>query len=215
MKETIDIYSDGACSGNPGPGGAAALIVAFAEEAASSAAGYRRTTNQRMEIAAATLGIRLAAEYARRYAGDFRAVLHTDSQYVVATLTKGWKRRANLDLWNELDRAVAELTAAAGPNTLTVEWVKGHAGNAWNNVADRLAVEASHNATREDGGYAAEQVPDLFSSAAEETAPQTNPTLTAVTSAGRTVGLEYFVADGIRYLIVTNAEGTVLGITRA
>jgi ribonuclease HI len=137
-------YTDGACSGNPGPGGWAWVVPdgPFASGAAE------HTTNQRMEITAALEVVRVHAT------GEFgEGPLHvmSDSTYVVNCFRDGWwegwlrrgwtnsqrKPVANRDLWEPLIQLVRER------GDVTFEWVKAHAGDHWNDVADRLAVEAA------------------------------------------------------------------------
>lgn len=163
MKQ-IHIYTDGACSGNPGPGGAAFVIVdAETGVYTSSACGFARTTNNRMEIMAADLAL-------NRVLGmsvlPESVTVHTDSQLVVGTMVKGWKTKEAklLPLWDALRSTVAAL-AAKGVK-VTFDKVSGHAGVEFNEMADRLAVEASHGAVPnrdlpdEDAEKAAE--PTLF-----------------------------------------------------
>jgi ribonuclease HI len=135
--ERITIYTDGACSGNPGPGGwAAVLIFKGAEREVSG--GEALTTNNRMEMTAAIEGLNALK---RPCAVD----LFTDSQYVMQGITswmKNWKRRGwktadnkpvkNIDLWQRLEAAMV-------PHEVTWFWVKGHAGHPENERADALA----------------------------------------------------------------------------
>ena len=97
MPAAFDIYTDGSCSGNPGPGGWAAVIEHDGEKSRLSG-GERSTTNNRMEIMAAIKGLEAAPPGAT-------AVIHSDSEYLVKTMTKGWKRNVNRDLWEQLDLA--------------------------------------------------------------------------------------------------------------
>ena len=137
----VVIATDGACKGNPGPGGWGAVIRSGAHEK-ELAGGENPTTNNRMELMAA---IR-ALEALKR---PCRVTLMTDSRYVMDGLTKwikgwqknGWKTAAkqpvkNADLWQELLDATA-------PHRITWEWVKGHAGHPDNERADRLASDAA------------------------------------------------------------------------
>ena len=120
----IHIYTDGSCLGNPGPGGWAAVIEG--DGAKRSLAGREDdTTNNRMEILAAIKGLEVVLERSE-------VAVFSDSQYVVNTMTKGWKRNANQDLWARLD-------AAASSRSVHWEWVRGHAGNPGNEEADALA----------------------------------------------------------------------------
>ncbi|MEE8517686.1 MAG: cyclic pyranopterin monophosphate synthase MoaC [Dehalococcoidia bacterium] len=123
----IDIYTDGSCSGNPGPGGWAAIVVDGATKTPHSG-GESKTTNNRMEMTGVIKGL------ASLPAGT-SATVHSDSQYVVYTMTKGWKRKLNTDLWTQLDAVVAE-------RDVHWKWVRGHNGHPQNEEADRLAVAA-------------------------------------------------------------------------
>ena len=124
------IYADGACIGNPGAGGWGAVIAEpTAEYRELSGGPYPRTTNNRMEMTAVIEGLR-AVE-----AGS-EVIVRSDSQYVVKSMTLGWKRNANPELWRDLDREVAS-------RKVRFEWVRGHAGNKGNERADRLAASAA------------------------------------------------------------------------
>jgi ribonuclease HI len=137
---TVWVYTDGACRGNPGPGGWAALLRYRGQEQALSGA-ERDTTNNRMELTAA---IRALAALKRRC----RVELTTDSEYVRNGITlwlPRWKQRnwrtagrkpvKNLDLWQELERLVAA-------HDVGWHWVRGHAGHPENERVDRLASAA-------------------------------------------------------------------------
>ncbi|MEM7767216.1 MAG: ribonuclease HI [Pseudomonadota bacterium] len=139
MADTIDIWTDGACSGNPGPGGWGVLLVS-GENRKELRGGETSTTNNRMELMAA-----IQALNALKSASSVR--LHTDSTYVKDGLTKwihGWKRNGwktaakkpvkNQDLWQALDEACAR-------HEIEWIWVKGHAGDPGNERADALARE--------------------------------------------------------------------------
>ena len=120
----IEMYTDGACLGNPGPGGWAAIVVRNGSKRPVSGR-EDRTTNNRMEITAVIEG--LASLPA---AADVK--VFSDSAYVVSTMTRSWKRNANKDLWARLD-------AEVGRRNVSWQWVKGHAGNPLNEEADALA----------------------------------------------------------------------------
>jgi ribonuclease HI len=137
MSDVIEIWTDGACSGNPGPGGWGVLIRADGVETELHG-GEPATTNNRMELMAAITALESQAKGAK-------VILHTDSQYVKDGLTKwiiGWKRNGwktadkkpvkNQDLWMRLD-------AAAGAHKVDWRWVKGHSGHPENDRADALA----------------------------------------------------------------------------
>jgi ribonuclease HI len=125
------IFTDGACSGNPGVGGWAAILVAYDSSGSVirevEIAGFEpHTTNNRMEIMAAVAGL-------RRLTRPTRVRVVSDSTYLVYTMTRGWNRKANQDLWAELD-------LAARGHRITWQYVRGHAGHAYNERCDRLAV---------------------------------------------------------------------------
>ena len=140
----INIFTDGACEPNPGIGGWAFVVVQDGVETEFRTGGHPSTTNNVMEMTA-VLG---ALEYAeaKRFSPD-SVTVHSDSQYVVngcnvwrhGWKTKGWKRGvkplANDGLWKALD-------SAADTFPCRIEWVRGHAGNIWNERADELASEA-------------------------------------------------------------------------
>ena len=136
VRRWVDAYSDGACSGNPGPGGWAFLLL-WDDGPEEGSGGERDTTNNRMELVAAREA--MAAFLARR-AADQGLRLHVDSQNVIGWLVGGWKRNANRDLYPAIDRLLAELDGA-----VRLVHVRGHGDNEGNNRVDRLAVEASRN----------------------------------------------------------------------
>ena len=133
----VTIYTDGACRGNPGPGGWGAVLY-FGDASKEIYGGEANTTNNRMELMAA-----IKALHALQRPCDL--TLYTDSQYVRKGITEwigNWKKRGwqtaakkpvkNADLWQELDAQVAR-------HSIDWVWVKGHAGNAGNELADALA----------------------------------------------------------------------------
>jgi len=135
--KTIEIYTDGACRGNPGPGGWGALLIA-GKRTKTMHGGDPETTNNRMELTA-------AIEALNALKGPREVVLHTDSKYVMDGINewmpnwkkRGWKTAArkpvkNKDLWQALDEAV-------GRHDIEWKWVKGHDGNEGNEMADALA----------------------------------------------------------------------------
>ena len=133
----IEIYTDGSCIGNPGPGGWAAIILQDGEKRVLTGR-EARTTNNRMEQLAVISGLEAVPEGAR-------ATVFSDSDYVIKTMTRGWKRRANADLWARLD-------AEVGKRRVAWEWVRGHAGHPLNEEADALANREAHGfMNRPDG----------------------------------------------------------------
>jgi len=136
-RAQVEIFTDGACSGNPGPGGWGA-VLRHGEIEKELSGGEALTTNNRMELMAAIAGL----EALRR---PCRVGLYTDSQYLCDGITRwlpGWKARGwrtadkkpvkNIDLWQRLE-------AAAAPHQVEWHWVKGHAGHTENERADALA----------------------------------------------------------------------------
>ena len=130
--DTVVIHTDGACKGNPGQGGWAAIIQQNGRQRVVSG-NDPHTTNNRMEIMAAIKGLEAIDPSAR-------IVLNSDSTYVVNTMTKGWKRKANHDLWEKLDRLAAELQ-------IEWRWVRGHNGDPGNEMADSVATREAGTAT--------------------------------------------------------------------
>lgn len=139
-KPPIYLYTDGAASGNPGPGGYGAVLKC-GDLRKEISGGFAVTTNNRMELLAVIKGLE-----AIRWQ-DAEVHVFSDSTYVVNTITKNWKRKKNLDLWAEFDRI-------SGNFRLTFNWIKGHAGHPENERCDRLAVAAySVKGLPEDTGY--------------------------------------------------------------
>jgi ribonuclease HI len=151
---TVTIYSDGACLGNPGPGGYGTVLLTGAHRKELSG-GYRRTTNNRMELMGAIVGL----ESLKR---PCEVTLWSDSQYVVHAFTKdwitGWQKRGwrtaskepvkNQDLWQRLLLAVA-------PHEVTWQWVRGHTGDVENERCDQLAMAAATGGDLQvDAGFA-------------------------------------------------------------
>jgi len=137
MSDVIDIYTDGACKGNPGVGGWGALLR-FGDTEKEICGGERETTNNRMELMAVIEALALLER-------PVRARIHTDSQYVqkgISDWITSWKRRGwrtadnkpvkNVDLWQRLD-------ALAAGHQIEWLWVRGHAGHDGNERADALA----------------------------------------------------------------------------
>lgn len=137
MTENIIIYTDGACKGNPGPGGWG-VFMKYKENEKELYGGETSTTNNRMELMAAIMALEALKKQST-------VALHTDSKYVLQGITewmenwkkRGWKTAAkkpvkNEDLWRRLDLAIE-------PHDINWIWVKGHSGDAGNDKADMLA----------------------------------------------------------------------------
>jgi ribonuclease HI len=149
MDTALRIYTDGGCSGNPGPGGWAYVIIlqTFQGEniVAQNKGSQKDTTNNRMELTAVIEALRALKTMD---SVPRQAVVYTDSQYVQKGITEwihAWKRNSwrtsdkkpvkNQELWIELDSLAAEFS-------LFWEWIKGHAGNEYNEICDRMTQEA-------------------------------------------------------------------------
>ena len=142
MNESVEIYTDGACKGNPGPGGYGVVLLSGGRRKELSG-GFRKTTNNRMELLACIEGLRSLKR-------PCTVVLTSDSSYVVNAIEKGWAKRwrskswmlspgkpaKNSDLWKQLLELCAE-------HTVKFHWVKGHAGHPENECCDVLAVAAT------------------------------------------------------------------------
>lgn len=159
MTGEITIYTDGAASGNPGPGGYGVVLICGKHRLEKSE-GFRLTTNNRMELMAVIVGLE-----ALKIPGS-RVVIYTDSKYVADSVEKGWvfrweakgfKKKKNPDLWIRFLRVYRK-------HNVRFIWIKGHASNPENELCDRLAVEAGKGKQlSEDSGYNPEENEnDLF-----------------------------------------------------
>jgi ribonuclease HI len=137
----VEIFTDGACKGNPGPGGWGA-VIRYGKHSKEICGGEVDTTNNRMELSAAINALNVLVE-------PCQVLLHTDSKYVLDGITRwveGWKRNGwknaskqpvrNAELWHQL-------IDAADRHEIEWHWVKGHSGNEGNDLADRLASAAA------------------------------------------------------------------------
>ena len=138
MKE-VTIYTDGACSGNPGPGGWGAVLIYKGHEKEISG-GEAQTTNNRMELTAVISALSALKE-------PCTVELYSDSKYVIDALSKGWARSWQKKGWIKSDKKPAlnpdlwqSLLELTDKNTLHYHWVKGHADNKYNERCDTLAV---------------------------------------------------------------------------
>ena len=135
------IYTDGACSGNPGPGGWGAVILDQDDKQKNISGSEKNTTNNRMELLAAIMSL-------KKIKTNSEVVIFTDSTYVKNGITEwmknwkknGWKNSSkkpikNKDLWEKLDKLCEA-------NIVSWKWVKGHSTNEFNNLADELATKA-------------------------------------------------------------------------
>ena len=140
--KTVTLYTDGACSGNPGPGGWGAILSYNGVEKELSG-GEANTTNNRMELLAVISGLEALKE-------TCRVELYSDSKYVIDGLSKGWAVSWRKNGWRKADKKPAlnpdlweRLLNLAEKHQLAYHWVKGHADNPYNNRCDQLAVAES------------------------------------------------------------------------
>ena len=138
MKK-VEIFTDGACSGNPGPGGWG-VILRYEGREKELSGGDKETTNNRMELTAAIMGLKALKE-------PCKVRLVTDSKYVADGITKGWAVSWKANNWRKADKKPAlnpdlwdELLKLIKIHDVTIDWVKGHAGHAENERCDKLAV---------------------------------------------------------------------------
>mgnify|MGYP002525965320 FL=1 len=144
MSDAVEIYTDGACSGNPGPGGWGVLIRELDKEDTEISGGEKDTTNNRMELLAAIKAL-------ESIENNKEIIIYTDSNYVKDGITQwisNWKKNnwktsnkkpvKNVDLWIKLDNAIQN-------KKISWKWVKGHDGNEGNEKADFLAQSALNN----------------------------------------------------------------------
>ena len=142
-KKHVIIYTDGACTGNPGPGGYGVVLL-YDEHRRELSGGFRRTTNNRMELMGPIEGLQALNQ-------SCRVTLHSDSQYVVKGIEKGWAKRWRGNGWmrNKRERAVNPdlweiLLDLCEAHEVEFRWVRGHAGDVENERCDQLPVEAAH-----------------------------------------------------------------------
>ncbi len=157
--KNITIYTDGACLGNPGPGGYGVVFL-YGQVRKEMSGGFRRTTNNRMEIMAAIVGLEALKE-------KCRVTIYSDSQYLVKAIAEGWARRWRANHWmrNKTDRAInpdlwARLLKLCETHEVEFKWVRGHSANAENIRCDELAVAAANSPNLPvDQGYEAGKSP--------------------------------------------------------
>jgi len=149
----VVMYTDGASRGNPGPGGYGVILMS-GDRRKELSQGYRRTTNNRMELMAVIAGLEALKKK------NLQVTVYTDSQYVAKAVNEGWlknwiatnfaKGKKNKDLWLRFDRLAKE-------HRLKFVWVKGHADNPFNNRCDELATKAADGTDLlPDEGYEAD-----------------------------------------------------------
>lgn len=139
----VDIYTDGACAGNPGPGGWGTILLCKGIERELSG-GEAQTTNNRMELTAVIKGLSYLTKPCEVH-------IWSDSKYVIDALDKGWADGWKKRGWRKADKSPAlnadlwsQLLELAASHQMHYHWVKGHADNEYNNRCDKLAVAQSH-----------------------------------------------------------------------
>ena len=152
MKQVI-LYTDGGCINNPGPGGYGVVIL-YGSHRKELSRGFRRTTNNRMEILAAIAGLEALKE-------PCRVTLYSDSQYLVNAIEKGWALRWQSNGWmrNRKEKAInpdlwERLLDLCKIHSVQFEWLRGHAGQSENERCDELAKSAARSLSLDtDEGY--------------------------------------------------------------
>jgi ribonuclease HI len=168
-SKTVVIFTDGACRGNPGPGGYGAILI-YQNHRKEFSGGFRWTTNNRMELMSLIVALQALKQ-------PCALTIHTDSKYLMNAFAKnwiskwkqnGWKTTTkepvqNQDLWQTLHNLLQ-------PHHFTFQWVKGHADNPENNRCDELAVEASRkSALAADTEYETNNPPKKIANAKQPT----------------------------------------------
>jgi len=140
--KAVTVYTDGACSGNPGPGGWGAVLL-YGSHRKEISGGAPATTNNRMELTAVIEALKLLKE-------PCQVALYSDSKYVIDALEKGWAKGWRARGWIKSDKKPAlnpdlweELLKLCEYHTVNLHWVKGHGDNPYNNRCDELAVAES------------------------------------------------------------------------
>lgn len=138
----VNIYTDGACKGNPGQGGYGVAVI-HADHRKELSGGYRKTTNNRMELLAAIIGLEVLDS-------PCEVILYSDSKYLVNAMEQGWARRWQANGWRRANKEKAlnsdlwyRLLELCKHHAVKFQWVKGHAGNFENERCDYLATTAA------------------------------------------------------------------------
>ncbi len=139
MKKEVEIYTDGACSGNPGPGGYG-VILKYKGQVKELSGGEPQTTNNRMELMGVITGLNALKE-------PCVVMLYSDSKYIIDAINKGWAKKWRANNWIKSDKKKAlntdlweQLLVLLDKHEVTFNWVKGHAGHTENERCDELAV---------------------------------------------------------------------------
>ncbi len=145
----VDIYTDGACKGNPGAGGYGVVLI-YGEAQKRLTQGYYNTTNNRMELTAAIKGLSALNE-------KCSVTLYSDSKYLIDGMTKGWARKWKANNWIKSDKKKAlnidlweKMLTLDSAHCIEYVWVKGHNGNKYNEECDKMAVASAESPTEND-----------------------------------------------------------------
>ncbi|MDC0834747.1 ribonuclease HI [Leptolyngbya valderiana BDU 20041] len=162
MSKHVTIYTDGACSGNPGVGGYG-TILSYGEHQKELSGGFRKTTNNRMEMMAAIVGLQALKQ-------PCKVSLYSDSKYLVDAMKQGWAKRWKANGWRRNKKEMAknpdlwqQLLELCDRHQVEFFWVKGHAGHPENERCDALAVAAS----RQDELLVDEEYENVFGNSAK------------------------------------------------
>jgi ribonuclease HI len=153
FQKDVVIFTDGACTGNPGPGGYGVVLI-YDNYRKEFSGGFRRTTNNRMEMMAAIVGLQALNQ-------PCQVTLHSDSKYLVDAMAQGWARKWQANSWKRNKKELAknpdlwqQLLDLCNHHQVDFRWVKGHAGHPENERCDQLAVAAARQADLPiDAGY--------------------------------------------------------------
>lgn len=155
MSRTVEIWTDGACLGNPGPGGWGAVLKSGSREK-ELVGGEPLTTNNRMELMAAISALEALTRPSRvRLVSDSEYVIKGITEWLPGWRARGWKKVKNRDLWERLAEATSK-------HDVTWEWVRGHSGDTMNERVDRLAVAEAERQKTSGGGSSAAAAADTL-----------------------------------------------------
>lgn len=150
--KNVEVYTDGACTGNPGKGGFGAVLIYNGNEKRISR-GYRKTTNNRMELMAAIEALKLLKE-------ECTVTLYSDSKYLTDAINKKWLDSWQKNGWRKADKKSVlntdlwiQLISLLEKHSVNFVWVKGHSGNTYNEICDLLAVDAYTNSAENIDEY--------------------------------------------------------------
>lgn len=156
-QKTVEIWTDGACSGNPGPGGYG-VILKYGSKVKELSAGYKLTTNNRMELMATISALEALKK-------PSQVILHSDSKYVVEAIRQGWAKKWRSKGWRTSDGPAKnpdlwqKLLDLCDKHEVQFSWVKGHAGHEQNERCDELARAAvEQGELQADTGYKTETI---------------------------------------------------------